>query len=102
MKRKVLRILLLGFFSATVFGFLAVLFSEAFSLGIFVSIGVAGALLMGVACPKCGSPVLLREQVAFGSRFKAFSPWPPKDCSHCGFPLTENEAGAAKQNTEQG
>jgi DNA-directed RNA polymerase subunit RPC12/RpoP len=67
------------------FGVLSANVSHAFIAGMLFSGAIGGIALMGISCPKCSHTVLYREQRAFGSTFKAFSPFPiPEVCPNCG------------------
>jgi hypothetical protein len=86
-RRKAFGIQLMCGLSFAIFGVLAAAYSKVFIVGLLFSGVIAGLALMGLSCPHCGFPALFQEQKAFGMRFKAFSPWPPKKCRNCGRPL---------------
>ena len=86
MRSTVRRIIVLWLLTCAVIIFLCAYYSPLFFIGFLISGVVAGMALMGVCCPACGNSILYREGVAFGSRGRSFSVWPPlpTTCGNCG------------------
>lgn len=84
MRQKIFLSEFLVLSSVLLCGILAAIISEVFIAGAILCFVIGGVMLMSFSCPKCGDLVMYQEKKAFGGRFKAFSPWPPKNCSHCG------------------
>jgi hypothetical protein len=54
----------------------------AFIVGVFSSLYV-----MALSCPKCGVPLLLKEEMVLGHKAKMWWPNLPARCGNCGEPV---------------
>lgn len=91
--------------SGFAFGMLALTVSNAFIVGVLISLFVSDALSKKIRCLRCGHPLTYNPIRVFGTPIFFWGPWIPRCCSRCGQPIAGSgpatEAPPSKPDVKQ-